>query len=110
MVATIYRPPGRLGHSGTSILEVLDTARPATVAVVEDVHWADGATLDVLKFLGRRIDRMATVLIITYRAEEVGPDGMTARDVLESLPEAVATFREEYEEIAESYYGTIDLL
>ena len=43
-------------------------------------------------------------------AEELGPDGMTARDVLELLPEAVATYREEYEEIAESHYGTIELL
>lgn len=57
-----------------AILELLDTGRPATVAIVEDVHWADGATLDVLKFLGRRIDRMSTVLIVTYREEEVGPD------------------------------------
>ena len=43
-------------------------------------------------------------------AEELGPDGMTARDVLELLPEAVATYREEFEEIAESYYGAIELL
>jgi NAD(P)H-hydrate epimerase len=43
-------------------------------------------------------------------AEELGPDGMTARDVLEMLPDAVATFREEYEEIVESYYGTIEIL
>lgn len=57
-----------------AIFELFDTSRPAAVAVVEDVHWADGATLDVLKFLGRRIDRMATVLVLTYRSEEVGPN------------------------------------
>lgn len=67
--------------------ELLDAGRPATVVVVEDVHWADGATLDVLKFLGRRIDRMATMLVVTYRSDEVGPDH-PLRLVIGDLPPA----------------------
>jgi DNA-binding CsgD family transcriptional regulator/tetratricopeptide (TPR) repeat protein len=46
--------------------------RVPTVAVLEDVHWADEATLDLLRFLGRRLDRTRTLLIATYRDDEVG--------------------------------------
>ena len=35
--------------------------------VVEDVHWSDEATLDVLRFLARRIDDLPAVLVLTYR-------------------------------------------
>ena len=44
-------------------------ATPGTVLVVEDVHWADEATLDVLRFLARRIDDLPAVLMLTYRDE-----------------------------------------
>jgi DNA-binding CsgD family transcriptional regulator/tetratricopeptide (TPR) repeat protein len=44
-----------------------------TVAIVEDVHWADEATLDLLRFLGRRLDRTRTLLIATYRDDELAP-------------------------------------
>ena len=47
--------------------------RPA-VLVVEDVHWADEATLDVLRFLVRRISSMPVVLALTYRDDEVTRD------------------------------------
>jgi DNA-binding CsgD family transcriptional regulator len=42
-----------------------------TVLVVEDVHWADDATLDVLRFLGRRIASLSAVLLVTYRDDGV---------------------------------------
>ncbi|WP_375491396.1 AAA family ATPase [uncultured Jatrophihabitans sp.] len=40
-----------------------------TVLVVEDVHWADEATLDTLRFLARRIDTLPVLLVLTYRDE-----------------------------------------
>ncbi len=43
------------------------------VVVFEDVHWADEATLDLLRFIGRRIDTVPALLIATYRDDEVGP-------------------------------------
>lgn len=46
--------------------------RPVLV-VFEDVHWADEATLDLLRFLGRRIGRTMALLIMTYRDDELGP-------------------------------------
>ncbi|MGW4928719.1 ATP-binding protein [Agromyces sp. NPDC004153] len=42
---------------------------PGTILVVEDVHWADEATLDVLRFLARRIDAVPAALVLTYRNE-----------------------------------------
>ena len=44
----------------------------ASLVVFEDVHWADEATLDLLKFLGRRIHRTHVMLAMTYRDDEVG--------------------------------------
>src|SRR5215813_13215174 len=38
----------------SAFLEALGNNTLPTVAVIEDVHWADEATLDLLKFLGRR--------------------------------------------------------
>jgi DNA-binding CsgD family transcriptional regulator/tetratricopeptide (TPR) repeat protein len=46
-------------------------SRP-TIAVVEDVHWADEATLDLLRYLGRRLDSKRALLIATYRDDEIG--------------------------------------
>jgi DNA-binding CsgD family transcriptional regulator/tetratricopeptide (TPR) repeat protein len=42
-------------------------ASSGTVLVVEDAHWADEATLDVLRFLARRIDGLPAALVLTYR-------------------------------------------
>jgi DNA-binding CsgD family transcriptional regulator len=44
----------------------------AWVCVIEDVHWADGATLDLLRFLTRRIESMSLLLVVSYRDDEIG--------------------------------------
>ena len=50
-------------------------ARPRpTVLVVEDAHWADGATLDVLRYLGRRVHELPAVLVITFRDDALDQD------------------------------------
>ncbi|MDD7933888.1 ATP-binding protein [Actinomycetospora straminea] len=54
-----------------TLAELADPARP-TVLVVEDVHWADDATLDVLRHVGRRLASAPSVLVLTFRDEEVG--------------------------------------
>jgi predicted ATPase len=48
--------------------------REPSIAVIEDVQWADEATLDLLKFLGRRISRTNCLLVVTYRDDEVGAE------------------------------------
>lgn len=55
-----------------AVLDDLASGEP-TLFVIEDVHWADEATLDLLRFLGRRIDRTRALLTITYRDDEVPP-------------------------------------
>jgi DNA-binding CsgD family transcriptional regulator/tetratricopeptide (TPR) repeat protein len=54
-----------------SVIAELQEERRPTLFVVEDAHWADEATLDLLKFLGRRIDRTPCLLAISYRNDEV---------------------------------------
>ena len=46
--------------------------------VVEDVHWADGATLDLLTFLARAGDRAAVGVVATCRSDEAPLDGQVA--------------------------------
>jgi DNA-binding CsgD family transcriptional regulator/tetratricopeptide (TPR) repeat protein len=58
------------------------------LVVVEDAHWADEATLDLLVFLGRRMERTRALLLVTYRDDEVGPDH-PLRGVLGALPQGV---------------------
>ncbi len=45
--------------------------RAPTVAVVEDIHWADPLTLDLLRILARRVEGMEVAIIATYRDDEV---------------------------------------
>lgn len=54
----------------TLLAEVGRGSKP-TIIVFEDVHWADDATLDVLRFLGRRIGRLRTLVVATYRTDEL---------------------------------------
>lgn len=49
------------------------------VIVVEDLHWADDATLTMVQYLGRRVAFIRAVLVLTYRGDEVSP---TLRRVL----------------------------
>ena len=44
----------------------------AWVWVIEDAHWADGATLDLLRFLARRLDGLPVLLVVSYRDDEIG--------------------------------------
>nr|WP_275691529.1 LuxR family transcriptional regulator [Mycolicibacterium sphagni] len=39
--------------------------------VIEDAQWADGATLDLLRFLARRIGSLPLLMVVTYRDDEV---------------------------------------
>src|SRR5439155_1741128 len=55
------------------VAALLALARPgsATVVVVEDVHWADEATLDVLRLLARKLGQAPLLVLATYRDDEV---------------------------------------
>ena len=53
------------------LLELRDD-RQALVVVVEDAHWADEGTLDVLRLLGRRNAETPCLALVTYRADQLG--------------------------------------
>jgi DNA-binding CsgD family transcriptional regulator len=53
------------------VLDALSRRAPA-VAVVEDAHWADAATLDVIRILARRLEERPIALVVTYRYDVVG--------------------------------------
>ena len=48
--------------------------RSVVCAIFEDIHWADEVTLDLLKYVGRRIHRTRALLIVTWRDDEVSAD------------------------------------
>ena len=66
--------------------------KTTTVIAFEDVHWADEATLDLLRFLARRIDDRRVLLIATFRDDEVG-DLHPLRQVLGDLATAQSVRR-----------------
>jgi DNA-binding CsgD family transcriptional regulator/tetratricopeptide (TPR) repeat protein len=70
----------------TAALDELERGANALV-VFEDMHWADEATLDLIKYLGRRIHRTRVMLTVTYRDDEVGPRH-PLRFVIGDLPRA----------------------
>jgi DNA-binding CsgD family transcriptional regulator/tetratricopeptide (TPR) repeat protein len=54
-----------------ALLRQISEPGPVTVVVVEDIHWADEATLDLLRFLGRRIRNGTVMIIATYRDDDL---------------------------------------
>jgi DNA-binding SARP family transcriptional activator len=57
----------------TRLLGELARPSPTTVLVLEDIHWADDATLDTITVLGRRISSLPVVLVLTFRTGEASP-------------------------------------
>jgi DNA-binding CsgD family transcriptional regulator len=60
----------RLFERLLGLLERLAAERPLVLAV-EDLHWADRSTLDLLAFLVANLTEVAVVLVATYRSDEL---------------------------------------
>jgi tetratricopeptide (TPR) repeat protein len=69
----------------SAFLDELQKSPLPTIVVFEDVHWADEATLDLIKFLGRRIPHLPVLFLITYRENELSRDH-PLRSVIGDLP------------------------
>ncbi|MFB6721356.1 helix-turn-helix transcriptional regulator [Kribbella sp. NPDC056345] len=61
----------RLFEELLTLLERLAADRPLVV-VLEDLHWADPASVDLLAFLVRNLDQAGLLVICTYRSADVG--------------------------------------
>jgi ATP/maltotriose-dependent transcriptional regulator MalT len=55
-----------------TLLQELSRTDRTSVVVLEDLHWADEATLDFLRYLARRIQRTRCLTVTTYRDDELG--------------------------------------
>lgn len=53
------------------LLAALEAHERLPILVLEDVHWADTSTLDLIKFLGRRITSLRALLLLSLRSDEV---------------------------------------
>jgi DNA-binding CsgD family transcriptional regulator len=69
-LAAVVAGGGAPGDVATALLGHLRENGP-TLVVLEDLHWADEATLDVLRLLGRRIETVPALVLVTYRADEL---------------------------------------
>ncbi len=58
----------------SAFLDELQESSLPTIVVFEDIHWADEATLDLIKFLGRRILHLPVLFLVTYRENELSRD------------------------------------
>ena len=71
-----------------ALLQQLSGPGPLQLVIIEDVHWADESTVDLLSYLGRRLRDAAVLLVVTFRDE-----GLTATDPLRIALGDLATQR-----------------
>jgi DNA-binding CsgD family transcriptional regulator len=90
----------------------------ASIVVVEDLHWADEASLDVLRIVARRVEPLRALVVATYRDDELerhhplrtllgeltGGDLATRIGVDSLSPEAVAALAAEQDIPAEDLF------
>lgn len=69
-LARLAREGARPHEVAAALMHVLGE-RAATILILEDVHWADEATLDVLRLVTRRIDAIPVLVVATYRDDEL---------------------------------------
>ncbi len=55
-----------------AVIKKIHDSNLPIVMIIEDAHWADSATLDLIRYLGRRVVAARFVLILSFRNDEVG--------------------------------------
>src|SRR6185295_18463085 len=69
----------------TGFLHQLENQKETTLIVIEDIHWADEATMDFIKFFARRIAKFHCLFILTCRDTEID-NHHPLRNVLGQVP------------------------
>src|SRR5262249_37594300 len=77
----------------TLLVEELLLPPSPTVLVLEDVHWADEATLDPITLLARRIGSLPALLVVTFRGGEA-PPGHPLHAAVGAVPAGSGVFLE----------------
>jgi len=75
-------------------------AEEPTIVVLEDVHWADEATLDALRVLARKVERAPLLVVASYRDDELDR-GHPLRIVLGELATRPAVVRVQIDGLSE---------
>jgi DNA-binding CsgD family transcriptional regulator len=101
-----------------SLFHELENQKETTLIVFEDIHWADEATHDFIKFLARRITQLRCLFILTYRDAEIhsrhplrnvlgqlNPDSLTRLQLLPLSREAVEKMASEKGYSGEDVYS-----
>lgn len=73
-VRTLLSEGARSGQLFSAIIARFSATKKPIALVIEDTHWADHATLDFLKFLGRRVSMLPLLLAMTFRDDEITPE------------------------------------
>lgn len=60
----------RLKRELAALLEEISRQQPIVI-FIDDVHWADISTVDLLSYLSARLDRMRALILVSYRAPEL---------------------------------------
>jgi DNA-binding CsgD family transcriptional regulator/tetratricopeptide (TPR) repeat protein len=68
-----------------SVLELMRDPLRVIAIVIEDAHWADEATLDVVRYVGRRVGGLPGLLVVTFREDELDAEH-PLRGVIGALP------------------------
>jgi DNA-binding CsgD family transcriptional regulator/tetratricopeptide (TPR) repeat protein len=81
VAAQLGGPLEELGRAGarrdelfSALLRQVSEPGVLDVVVIEDVHWADEATIDLLRFLGRRLKAAPALLVASYRDDGLAAD------------------------------------
>jgi DNA-binding CsgD family transcriptional regulator/tetratricopeptide (TPR) repeat protein len=83
---------GKPYQVAAALIHELSTRAP-TILVLEDLHWADEATLDLVRIVGGRLAILPALVVATYRDDELDPahplrlvlGGLATVDVVDRL-------------------------
>lgn len=71
----------------SEVLDLLTAERQPTLLVIEDIHWADDATLNLIRYIGRRIRNTCLLSVLTARNDDT-PGQTRLRRLLADIPPA----------------------
>lgn len=103
---SVFAETPRPGHRIQLFSDVLQAlSSDQTIAIIEDLHWADGATLDLVRFLGRRIANKPVLLIVTARNEDT-----TSRARLRAALGQIPTEQKTYIDVPNLTAAAVEML
>ena len=63
--------PGAVLEQTVALLEAVGERSPGLLVAIEDLHWADASTRDLVAFLARHLRTAKVALVISYRADDI---------------------------------------